>query len=52
MSQIKVYVGEYRYRPRGVEELPDDLRRVHPKNFERLNHPPVLDEQSAFGRLL
>jgi hypothetical protein len=32
---MKVYVGKYEDRPRGVEELPQELRVLHPNEFDK-----------------
>jgi hypothetical protein len=40
-SKTLVYVGKWRNIPSDVEELPLELRKVHPVDFDRFDYPPV-----------
>jgi hypothetical protein len=38
-SKTLVYVGKWRNIPSDVEELPQELRKVHPADFDRYDYP-------------
>lgn len=55
-TQTQIHYGHYDKRPAGIEELPDEYRRLHPLEFSRVkeygqsfwtNNPYLADQFDA-----